>query len=71
MMTLPFVRSKIVKPTLKDLTELLSRNDEEPPAQLRTMEKETQEQLDKLDTGSVALVYDGASPGMKMIYLLL
>jgi tRNA (cytosine34-C5)-methyltransferase len=63
MMTLPFVNSKIIKPTLKDLELLLNKDDEELPNQINVMEKQTQEQLDKLDTGSIALVYEGKNLG--------
>lgn len=53
----------IIKPTLKDLIILLDRNDEDMPPQLAELESSTQQQLDSITTGSVALIYDGKHPG--------
>merc|ERR1719245_2858449 len=63
MVTIPFLKKRIVRPTAADLELLLSTNDVEPPKQLEEMDAETQRQLAELNTGSVALVYEKTEGG--------
>ena len=57
-MTIPFMKKRIVHPQREDMQVLLLKNDIEMPPDITEMAKSTQEQLQALDTGSIALVYE-------------
>ena len=63
LMTIPFMSRRIVKPTLKDLEVLLLCNDVERPPDHEQLAQSTRDQIDKLDTGSVALMYEEQRQG--------
>lgn len=62
-MTIPFLGSKIVKPSLRDLEKLLQRHDTDMPMALGDLDAHTQGQCSNLRTGSIALIYEGKSEG--------
>jgi len=63
-MTIPFLGSaRKVRPTLKDLRTLLYVDDAQIPPSIKEMDEETQTRLNELETGSIALVYEGKSEG--------
>ena len=49
---------RIVKPTLKDLEVLLLCNDVDMPPEHTELDEATRAQINEIDTGSVALVYE-------------
>merc|ERR1719397_2405283 len=56
--TVPFIGpSRRLHPTLKDLELLLSSDDANKPPEIEEMTSEFKEELSKMETGSVALVY--------------
>ena len=57
LMTIPFLGSRIVYPTKKDIQTLLLSSDIDHPPSLTEMEPQTFDQLNALETGSVAFVY--------------
>ena len=57
-MTIPFLGKRIIRPTKKDLQTLLLSSDIDHPPALTEMEPETLKQLDALETGSVAFVFE-------------
>ena len=63
LMTIPFMSRRIIKPTLKDLEVLLLCNDVEPPPDHEKLAQSTRDQIDQLDTGSVALIYEEQRQG--------
>ena len=64
LMTIPFLgERRIVRPTKEDLVTMLMCNDIEVPPALTELDPQTREQLEKLDTGSVALVFEGTNDG--------
>jgi len=69
-MTIPFMKKRIVHPQREDVQVLLLKNDIEMPPDITEMAKSTQEQLQALDTGSIALVYeeldDEGKPRLKL-----
>ena len=58
LMTIPFLNKRIIHLTKKDLQVMLVHCDIDSPPPITDMEKETQQQLNSLDTGSVAFVYE-------------
>ena len=58
LMTIPFMTKRIVKPTLKDLEVLLLCNDVDMPPEHTELDEATRAQINEIDTGSVALVYE-------------
>jgi len=60
--TVPFIgRSRRLHPTLKDLELLLSSDDANKPPEVEAMSNEFKEELNKMETGSVALVFSDPS----------
>jgi tRNA (cytosine34-C5)-methyltransferase len=58
LMTIPFMAKRIVRPTKKDLEVLLVSSDVERPPEHNQLDDDTKKQIENLDTGSVALVYE-------------
>ena len=58
LMTIPFLGKRIIRPTKKDLQVMLVKSDIEHPPALTEMEPSTQEQLNALDTGSIAFIFE-------------
>merc|ERR1719495_1547496 len=56
--TIPFLTKRIIRPTRNDMQVLLLKNDIELPPDLTEMEESTQAQLNALNTGSIALLYE-------------
>ena len=63
LMTIPLMGARTLRVTLKDLQVLLQVSDTEMPPALNEMDVATQEQMEKLATGCIALLYDGKSLG--------
>ena len=63
LMTIPFLGKRIIYPTKKDLQTLLLCSDIDHPPSLTEMEPETLKQLEALDTGSVAFIYEEKQTG--------
>ena len=63
-MTIPFLGKRIIYPTKKDLQTLLLCSDIDHPPSLTEMEPETLSQLNALDTGSVAFIYEEKQTGI-------
>jgi len=63
LMTIPFLGKRIIYPTKKDLQTLLLCSDIDHPPSLTEMEPETLSQLNALDTGSVAFIYEEKQTG--------
>lgn len=63
LMTIPFMSKRIIKPTLKDLEVLLQSSDTEMPPSHEELDQSTRDQINKVDTGSVALVYEEKRDG--------
>lgn len=57
-MVLPFLGSRIVTASRKDLEIMLSINDIDNPPAVTLFEEETQKQFNNLPTGSVAIFID-------------
>ena len=57
LMTIPFLGSRVIYPTKKDIQTLLLSSDIDHPPSLSEMEPQTFDQLNALETGSVAFVY--------------
>ena len=64
LMTIPFLGKRIIYPTKKDLQTLLLCSDIDHPPSLTEMEPETLSQLNALDTGSVAFIYEEKQTGI-------
>ena len=62
-MTIPFMSKRIIHPTLKDLEVLLLSSDVDKPPSHDELSDEIRSQFDKLDTGSLALVYEEKRQG--------
>ena len=62
-MTIPFMSKRMIRPTVKDLEVLLLCNDVEKPPEHSQLDPETREQIDQMDTGSVALIYEEKRQG--------
>ena len=62
-MTIPLMGARTLNVTLRDLQVLLQVSDAEMPPALNEMDDATQEQLSKLATGCIALLYSGKSLG--------
>merc|ERR1712141_409771 len=58
LMTIPFLGKRMVYPTKKDLQTLLLSSDIDHPPLLTEMEPDTIRQLEALETGSVAFIYE-------------
>ena len=58
LMTIPFLGKRMVYPTKKDLQTLLLSSDIDHPPLLTEMEPDTLRQLEALETGSVAFIYE-------------
>lgn len=56
-MTIPFMSKRIIHPTLKDLEVLLQSSDTDLPPGHEELDEDTKKQIDEVDTGSVALVF--------------
>ena len=63
-MTIPFLEKRIIYPTKKDLQTLLLSSDMDHPPSLTEMEPHTLQQLNALETGSVAFIYEEGKKGM-------
>jgi len=63
LMTIPFLSKRIIYPTKKDLQTLLLSSDIDHPPRLTDMEPHTLQQLNALETGSVAFVYKEGKEG--------
>ncbi len=61
LMTIPFLSKRAVNVTKQDLEVLLESSDVDLPPEHQTMSEATREQLNSLDTGSIALVFNGPS----------
>ena len=57
-MTIPFLRKRLLSPTKEDMARMLLINDSEKPLSLDQLSQSLQEQVAKINTGSVALVYE-------------
>ena len=57
-MTIPFLRKRLLSPTKEDMARMLLINDSEKPLSLDQLSPSLQEQVAKINTGSVALVYE-------------
>ena len=57
-MTIPFLGKRMIYPTKKDLQTLLLSSDIDHPPLLTEMEPDTIRQLEALETGSVAFIYE-------------
>ena len=64
-MTIPFLGKRKVYPTKKDLEKLLQCSDIDHPPSLAEMEQPTLNQLNELDTGSVAFIYEEGKTGVR------
>jgi len=58
LMTIPFLGKRMIYPTKKDLQTLLLSSDIDHPPLLTEMEPDTIRQLEALETGSVAFIYE-------------
>lgn len=67
-MTIPFLGSRVIYPTRKDLETLLLSSDIDHPPSLSEMEPQTLNQLNALETGSVAFVYEGTKGKLSKRY---
>ena len=56
-MTIPFLQKRLLYPLKDDLSKMLLINDSEKPLSLEDLSTSLREQVDKINTGSVALVY--------------
>ena len=70
LMTIPFLGKRMVYPTKKDLQTLLLSSDIDHPPLLTEMEPDTIRQLEALETGSVAFIYEEPKGRDKLISIL-
>lgn len=67
LMTIPFLgEGRVVRPTRADLVTLLLCDDAEQPPALTAMSPETLAQLERLETGSVALLHEDPEASLKL-----
>ena len=70
LMTIPFLGKRMIYPTKKDLQTLLLSSDIDHPPLLTEMEPDTIRQLEALETGSVAFIYEEPKGRDKLISIL-
>jgi len=58
LMTVPFIKNRKLYPSKPDLEILLLKSDIEAPPEISSFSEEFQEQVNALDTGSVAMIYE-------------
>ena len=70
-MTIPFISKRIVRPTRVDLVTMLTSDDVEKPPETANLDPKTQEQLNGMPTGSIALCYTEPGQNGKIPFLLM